>query len=341
MEALALRRQLGLALAAAALVFVLAGAAYVRWLWEPRPVLAADRETCFHQLPRDTDDTARKGALAWHVRTDARGLRIGAGVTAARCRLLATGDSFTAGLWVEAGEAWPAVLEATLRTGGFDVRVENAGVQGHTIAQERYMALRHAEPPPAAVLVAQTANDLDDLATLLAAGCRVDGPGPALLRPVAAPPPAWLAWTPLPARVTDRFLLPGATTAPDAERLAAAQPGPARCDAAAQAYERLALQFAAETRARGADFVFASLEPFVCTGGGGWDARAFAAALAGKLATAGAQVVPLAGVLDAPGMTLQPDDSHPSPAGHRVIAARLAAALAQGGRLAPCRKEAP
>ncbi|MDP9136593.1 MAG: arylesterase [Pseudomonadota bacterium] len=47
-------------------------------------------------------------------------------------RLMALGDSLTAGLGVEPQEAFPVKLEAALRAKGFDVAVENAGVSGDT-----------------------------------------------------------------------------------------------------------------------------------------------------------------------------------------------------------------
>jgi acyl-CoA thioesterase-1 len=47
-------------------------------------------------------------------------------------RLVALGDSLTAGLGLEAGEAFPVKLEAALRARGLDVVVANAGVSGDT-----------------------------------------------------------------------------------------------------------------------------------------------------------------------------------------------------------------
>ncbi len=47
-------------------------------------------------------------------------------------RLVALGDSLTAGLGLEPKDAFPAKLEAALRARGFDVAVENAGVSGDT-----------------------------------------------------------------------------------------------------------------------------------------------------------------------------------------------------------------
>jgi acyl-CoA thioesterase I len=49
-------------------------------------------------------------------------------------RVVALGDSLTAGLGLRPGEAFPDRLEAALRAKGFDVKVVNAGVSGDTSA---------------------------------------------------------------------------------------------------------------------------------------------------------------------------------------------------------------
>ena len=48
--------------------------------------------------------------------------------------IIAMGDSITAGLGVELEEAYPALLEARLRSEGHAVRVVNSGVSGETTA---------------------------------------------------------------------------------------------------------------------------------------------------------------------------------------------------------------
>jgi acyl-CoA thioesterase I len=53
---------------------------------------------------------------------------------AAPVSILALGDSLTAGLGLEASEAFPARLEAALNAKGLDVRIVNAGVSGDTAA---------------------------------------------------------------------------------------------------------------------------------------------------------------------------------------------------------------
>ncbi len=47
-------------------------------------------------------------------------------------KIVAFGDSLTAGYRLQANEAFPAVLERALRADGFDVAVVNAGVSGDT-----------------------------------------------------------------------------------------------------------------------------------------------------------------------------------------------------------------
>ncbi len=47
-------------------------------------------------------------------------------------KIVAFGDSLTAGYKLAADEAFPAVLEKALRRDGFDVRIVNAGVSGDT-----------------------------------------------------------------------------------------------------------------------------------------------------------------------------------------------------------------
>jgi acyl-CoA thioesterase I len=49
-------------------------------------------------------------------------------------RIVALGDSLTAGLGLPADKAFPAVLQAALRAKGYDVAVANAGVSGDTAA---------------------------------------------------------------------------------------------------------------------------------------------------------------------------------------------------------------
>ena len=77
----------------------------------------------------------------------------GAGVIAA------LGDSLTAGLGVAADEAYPARLEARLRSEGYEFRVVNAGVSGDTTAGGLRRVDWVLRAKPEIVVVALGAND--------------------------------------------------------------------------------------------------------------------------------------------------------------------------------------
>jgi len=77
----------------------------------------------------------------------------GAGVIAA------LGDSLTAGLGVAADEAYPARLEARLRSEGYAYRVVNAGVSGDTTAGGLRRVDWVLRAKPEIVVVALGAND--------------------------------------------------------------------------------------------------------------------------------------------------------------------------------------
>lgn len=53
-------------------------------------------------------------------------------IQAQTLRILAFGDSLTAGLGLDPGEAFPAKLEAALKARGHDIVIANAGVSGDT-----------------------------------------------------------------------------------------------------------------------------------------------------------------------------------------------------------------
>ena len=86
----------------------------------------------------------------------------GAPVTAqaAPLRLVALGDSLTAGWGVSADQAFPAVLEAALRRAGHDVTIVNQGISGDTTAGglARLDAVLAAKP--AGVILELGANDM-------------------------------------------------------------------------------------------------------------------------------------------------------------------------------------
>ena len=88
-------------------------------------------------------------------------LAIASHAAAARTlRLVALGDSLTAGYGLPPGKAFPDRLEAALRAKGWDVKVMNAGVSGETAADglARY---EWAVPPDADALIIELgANDM-------------------------------------------------------------------------------------------------------------------------------------------------------------------------------------
>ena len=101
--------------------------------------------------------------------------------------VVALGDSLTAGLGVAADEAFPARLEARLKSEGYAYRVVNAGVSGDTTAGGLRRVDWVLRARPEVVIVALGANDglrgqdpkamranLDEIvARLQAAGARV------------------------------------------------------------------------------------------------------------------------------------------------------------------------
>jgi acyl-CoA thioesterase I len=84
-------------------------------------------------------------------------------VTGPERRILAFGDSLFAGYGVEAGEDYPAQLEATLRGQGHNVRVTDAGVSGDTSAAglaRIEFVLDSLDAPPDLAIVELGGNDL-------------------------------------------------------------------------------------------------------------------------------------------------------------------------------------
>lgn len=75
-------------------------------------------------------------------------------------RVVALGDSLTAGYGVAPKEAFPAQLEAALRAKGHDVVIENAGVSGETATQGLARLDWSVPEGTDAVIVALGANDM-------------------------------------------------------------------------------------------------------------------------------------------------------------------------------------
>ena len=75
-------------------------------------------------------------------------------------RLVALGDSLTAGYGVPAAEAFPVRLEAALKAKGLDVAVANAGVSGETMSQGLARLDWSVPEGTDGVIVALGANDM-------------------------------------------------------------------------------------------------------------------------------------------------------------------------------------
>ncbi len=85
--------------------------------------------------------------------------RLGPEAQAGEVRVLALGDSLTAGYGLPARAALPAVLEDMLKAEGLAVRIINAGVSGNTTADGRARLGRYLADPPQACILALGAND--------------------------------------------------------------------------------------------------------------------------------------------------------------------------------------
>jgi acyl-CoA thioesterase-1 len=82
------------------------------------------------------------------------------GAEAATLRIVAFGDSLTAGYGISRTAAFPARLEAALRAKGLDVKVENAGVSGETASQGLARLDWSVPQGTDAVIVELGANDM-------------------------------------------------------------------------------------------------------------------------------------------------------------------------------------
>lgn len=82
-------------------------------------------------------------------------------VRADEIKLLAFGDSLTAGYGLAPGEGFTDQLQAALRKDGFDVKILNGGVSGDTSAGglARLDWMLAGDPPPQAVILELGAND--------------------------------------------------------------------------------------------------------------------------------------------------------------------------------------
>jgi acyl-CoA thioesterase-1 len=118
-------------------------------------VLAAGYGTMLGGCDASSRDAAEGGSLQGEPRPDA----VGSSEQESRPRIVALGDSLTAGFGVAADESYPAQLQRRLDELGYRYRVINAGVSGDTSAG----ALRRVEwvlkANPTVVIVEIGAND--------------------------------------------------------------------------------------------------------------------------------------------------------------------------------------
>lgn len=306
------------------------------------PLMLVDDETCYVGFAPRTEQTfAREGTPLRHRHlTDAEGFRVDdpAQARSATCRVLAVGDSFTAGLYVDAARAWPAVLEAKLRARGFSVRVDNGGLQGHTITQERVEVLgRWASLRPRVVVVGRSSNDVTDVLSLQGAGCRIGGAPPRAFAPA------------VPEALQDLRIVEGALEVrarlrvmTERQRQILRGDAPAvdagRCAAAGEAYVAEARELARGAVRAGTRVLFAAFEHARCGDESSMlNPATFEARVEAAVIAEGARTVDLHGVFEGPADRLQPWDNHPSPRGHEGLAEGIAADLMASGWLLGCR----
>lgn len=296
-------------------------------LLDERGSLTVSDDRCYAAWAPDQSAVHHRGSLRHVVFTDALGFRVPARRQGddptddlrPECTILVVGDSFSEGLWVSAEEAWPARLETRLRARYPDVRVLNGGFRGHSISDERIAALgRWAELEPAVVVLAQTANDLDDLARH------------------ACPP-----GTPVPDGFTDTVESNAAIMPLERLRLAAEMWRESQrsdsldspdCDVLLAAYEDEFVSLDEGVESWGGALVYFQLERLMCPEGARitTDASGVAARL-GRMADGHVEAIH---VLWTPEFSLRPVDGHPSPAGHdeyaRILAEELDPTLLAG-----------
>lgn len=88
------------------------------------------------------------------------GLSVSPAAQAAPVRLVALGDSLTAGYGLPPGQGFTVVLEKALKARGYDVQVINAGVSGDTTAGGRARLDWTLGDRPDAMIVELGANDM-------------------------------------------------------------------------------------------------------------------------------------------------------------------------------------
>jgi lysophospholipase L1-like esterase len=312
---------------------------------EPHGYVLVDEETCYYGWGPDTYDGAanRDGTLENKMWTDGEGFRVAQGQSreSAECRVLVVGDSFSHGMYVKAEEAYPAVLGQLLRAAGYDIEVDNGGMPGNTIAEERVSVLgRWASLHPKVVVVGMTSNDLDDLVLLRRRECRLGGAMPAELKPSlprgASETRIARLGQDLAARI--QTLSPRMNAVRDRSGTLTPPPAPDECAAVESTFIELSTDVARGVLAAGGHPVFFAHSELVCGQmPQGADRGPFMTTLRSAIEQTGALYVDGVKVMHAPENTLQPLDGHPSPKGHRAYAEKLAAALDAQSWMSECK----
>ena len=320
----------GLLLASAILVVIELAAALAAPV--PHAALVVSGDRCYFGWGPNERERLERPGLRSEVITDARGFRTGAPAPRSEpraCVLLALGDSFTEGLYVEGAQAWPAVLEGELAARGYSVRAHNGGMRGHSIVHERIAALgRWRDLRPEIIVVEHTSNDLADLYA-----AAPDCPGPRSTPTDFGPDvPPLILRTNIGRRLQDLGVRAARERAAPPSTLA-----PEASDAMRARYAQELDALASGAARWGGRTVFVELGTFFC-GAAGEDFTGLREAILGSVG--GLAYVDAREALWAQGSTLAPLDTHPSPEGHRRTAIQIADVLVAGGLVDRCREGA-
>lgn len=283
-----------------------------------------------------------KPALPHDIRINAHGYRgpdLADARAAAGLRILAVGDSFTYGDFVDDDESLPARLEAALedrlapRCGG--VEVVNAGIGGSTIVTHAQMVHRARALEPDVVLLTFSENDVSDLLapqwdSLAANRARKSAFPLRYVYPILRRTALWNfalgVRAAAKARATERSLN-AAAPAQDEATVAVEAPGE-RTAALREAYVARLRALRDDLQRAGVPLVFAVYPSHHALDDP--DAREQLDWIEREARALGLEVVPLLPALRASGqprdaLYLLPHDGHPSPAGYEIAAASLAA----------------
>jgi lysophospholipase L1-like esterase len=253
------------------------------------------------------------------------------------CRFLAVGDSFVEGSLVEADEAFPARLEAILAERGYSVRVDNGGMRGHTIHQERISALGRwgAADYTGVILGVLGGNDLTDLDRLIRNGCDVSGPVPSAFDLWEVDKDsAFVAAKRLLSRLSGARPFFGFY----ADHLASRSMDESGCVRLGEEYSKSFFSLVRALKARKQTLLVALFEPFWCDTKSAWSGRSYTVNLLKQAREEGALVADMGTMLLDPSLLLLPVDRHPSSRGHQRIAEAIAKELIEHHALDGCRK---